>query len=287
MTVRERSEFLAWYEQNRHSVFNNKVMLESYCQSDVTVLRLACKTFRTLFKATGNIEVFLESVSIASACNKVFRRNFLKPDTIGIIPRCGYTDGRMQSKKALMWLVHEQNTQGLRIRHGRNGKEYRLAELRNYSVDGFCEETKTVYEFMGCFWHGHTCLSFRDVPIYDSEETLADRYEKTMIRLERITEAGYEVKVMWECDFDKILQSHPELKSHPLVKVGPLRTRDALYGGRTEALRLHYKVNPEEETIQYMDIMSLYPYVCKYYKLPVGHPTIHDADACTDICYCK
>ena len=65
-----------------------------------------------------------------------------------------------------------------------------LTELRNYSVVGFCEETKTVYEFMGCFWHGHTCLSFRDVPIYDSEETLADRYEKTMIRLERITEAG-------------------------------------------------------------------------------------------------
>ena len=88
---------------------------------------------------------------------------------------------------------------------------------------------------------------------------------------------------MRECDFDEILPSHPEIKLHPLLKVGPLKARDALHGGRTEALRLHYKVNEEEETIQYTDIMSLYPYVCKYYKFPVGHPTILDADACTDI----
>ena len=284
MRARDRAEFLAWYEQRRHEVFDNKHSLESYCQSDVTVLRLACKTFRSLFRSIGNLEVFLESVSIASACNKVFRRNFLTADTIGIIPPGGYTDGRVQSRKAMMWLVYEQISDGtIRIRHGRNGKEYRLPELPHYSVDGYCADTKTVYEFMGCFWHGHTCLSFRDVPICNSEETLADRYEKTMSRLERITEAGYKVKVMWECDFDKILEGHPALKLHPLVQVGPLRTRDALYGGRTEALKLHYKVNPEEETIQYTDIMSLYPYICKYFKFPVGHPTILNADECRDI----
>ena len=28
--------------------------------------------------------------------------------------------------------------------------------------------------------------------------------------------------------------------------------------------------------------MSLYPYVCKYSKFPVGHPTIHVGDACRD-----
>ena len=284
MSIRERSEFLEWYEQKRHEVSDNKRSLESYCQSDVTVLRLACKTFSTLFRSIGNIEVFLESLSIASACNKMFRKNFLKPDTIGIIPPVRYTDGRMQSRKAMMWLVYEQNSEGnRRIRHGRNGKEYRLPELPNYSVDGFCEETGTVYEFMGCFWHGHTCLSFRDVTICNSEETLADRYEKTMIRLERITEAGYQVKVMWECDFDKILERHPALKLHPLVQVGPLRTRDALYGGRTEALKLHYKVNPEEERIEYTDVMSLYPYICKYFKFPVGHPTILNSDECRDV----
>ena len=283
MSERERTDFLAWYQENKDNEFNNKDMLETYCQADVTVLRLACKTFCTLFKDIGNIEVFLESVSIASACNTVFRRNFLQSDTIGIIPRGGYTDGRIQSKQAMMWLAYLQMTEGITIRHGHNGKEYRLPELPNYSVDGYCEKEKTVYEFLGCFWHGHTCLSFRDRPLGTECETLVDRYEKTMTRLEKITGAGYQVKVIWECQFQDILKQNPALKTHPLVTVAPLKTRDALYGGRTEAMKLHYKIKQGKETIQYTDIMSLYPYICKYYKFPVGHPTILNADECTDI----
>jgi hypothetical protein len=53
-----------------------------------------------------------------------------------------------------------------------------------------------------------------------------------------------------------------------------LRTRDALYGGRTEAMRLHYRVQGEE-AVQYADVMNLDPWVCKYFKFPVSSPTIH------------
>jgi len=37
----------------------------------------------------GNVDVFLESCTIASACNKVFRKRFLKPETIVLIPSGG------------------------------------------------------------------------------------------------------------------------------------------------------------------------------------------------------
>jgi hypothetical protein len=60
----------------------------------------------------------------------------------------------------------------------------------------------------------------------------------------------------------------PELLAHPIVQQSPLRTRDAVYGGRTEAMRLHYKARESEETIQYVDVMSLYPYICRYFKFP-------------------
>ena len=30
----------------------------------------------------------------------------------------------------------------------------RFISKYSYKVDGFCEETNTVYEFEGCFWHG-------------------------------------------------------------------------------------------------------------------------------------
>jgi len=66
----------------------------------------------------------------------------------------------------------------------------------------------------------------------------------------------------------------------------PLNTRDALYGGRTEAMRLHYKIKEGEETVQYCDVMSLYPFICKYIKFPIGHPIIHVGDTCADIETC-
>jgi hypothetical protein len=102
---------------------------------------------------------------------------------------------------------------------------------------------------------------------------LAERYEKTMFRLERITRAGYIVKVMGECEFEETLRLRPELQTHPMVERGPVRTSDALYGGRTEVMRLHYRVKESgEETIQYVDVMSLYDWVCKYFKFPWDIP---------------
>jgi hypothetical protein len=47
--VSERTEFLAWYEEQKSVVFNNRQTLESYCQDDVTVLRQACQVFRDEF----------------------------------------------------------------------------------------------------------------------------------------------------------------------------------------------------------------------------------------------
>jgi G:T-mismatch repair DNA endonuclease (very short patch repair protein) len=34
-------------------------------------------------------------------------------------------------------------------------------------------------------------------------DTLAERYERTMSRLEQIKEAGYQVKIQRECEFDE------------------------------------------------------------------------------------
>jgi len=73
--------------------------------------------------------------------------------------------------------------------------------------------------------------------------------------------------------------------TYRVVRQSPLCTRDALYGVRTEALLLHYKVR-ENETILYVDVMSLYPYICKYFKFPVGHPIIHVGDMCKNMETC-
>jgi len=53
-----------------------------------------------------NIELVLEAITVASACNKLLRKRFLENDTMGLMPTGGYTSNDKQSKKALIWLLH-------------------------------------------------------------------------------------------------------------------------------------------------------------------------------------
>jgi len=65
----ERKEFLVWYEIQRSESFDNRHVLKSYFQDDVTVLRQACRVFKREFMQIKHIDVFVESITITSACN--------------------------------------------------------------------------------------------------------------------------------------------------------------------------------------------------------------------------
>jgi len=75
-----------------------------------------------------------------------------------------------------------------------HGGEYRLPELPRFSVDDYCPETRTGYEFFGCYYHGHTWQPFRDITTLTGD-MVAERYEQTMSPLEHVTRAGYLVKL--------------------------------------------------------------------------------------------
>ena len=128
--------------------------------------------FSCEFLQIGHIEVFVESITIAPACSKLLRKQFLQPDTIGLIPTGGHTCNNMYNNKTLMCLLHMEQLDGLQIMHCRKGCEYRLSELPRFSVDGYCPENNTVYNFFGCFWYGHTCQPFQYVATL-SGDTLA------------------------------------------------------------------------------------------------------------------
>jgi hypothetical protein len=97
---------MSWYDKQNEIVFDNRRVLKQYCQDDATVLRQACKIFRDDFIEIGNIEVFLEAFTIASACTKVLRKKYIKPETIGLLPPGGYSANNRYRKKAIMWLLH-------------------------------------------------------------------------------------------------------------------------------------------------------------------------------------
>lgn len=82
---------------------------------------------------------------------------------------------------------------------------------------------------------------------------------------------------MWECTFKNMKTQNQAirrfLEDNDKESEVPLNPRDAFYGGRTNCTRLFYEAK-DDEKIRYLDVCSLYPYVCKYAKLPVGHPEV-------------
>ena len=47
-----------------------------------------------------------------------------------------------------------QQTDLVKIIHCHNGREYKLPELPHFSVDGYCPETRTIFEFFRCIITG-------------------------------------------------------------------------------------------------------------------------------------
>ena len=182
MSGRERKEFLPWYERHKSEPIDNRRLLESYCQDDVTFIRQACREFRRECLQIENIEVFLDSHTIVYRSNKVLRHRFLKPDTIGLIPTGVHNCNNKYGRKAII-CHHMEQTNGDEIKHTRNGREYSLPELPDFSLVGYCAETNTIYEYYGCHRHSHASQHFRDVTTTNGN-TLAARYELTMLRLE-------------------------------------------------------------------------------------------------------
>ena len=96
MKLAKRDHFKTWYEEHGEDTFDFQDELLKHCKTDVDILRKASLTFRQLFMDTTEtiggtpIDPFEECITIASACNLVFRSKFLKPETIGLIPAQGY-----------------------------------------------------------------------------------------------------------------------------------------------------------------------------------------------------
>ena len=152
MKPETRKAFLAWHKEQRDNeyVFDFKEEIIKYCRSDVDILRKCCMEFREMLREITGIDLFEKCLTIASTCHEVYRTNFLKNDTIAVFQRERELKMK-QSNMAVKWLSYEMERNDIHIEHVRNGGEKRVGK---YSLDGYCEEYHTAYEFQGCFWHG-------------------------------------------------------------------------------------------------------------------------------------
>ena len=69
--------------------------------------------------------------------------------------------------------------------------------------DAFDPKTKTIYEFYGDFWHGNPMIYKKDDYNSATKCTFGELYQKTLDREKMIIDAGYNLIIMWESEYEK------------------------------------------------------------------------------------
>ena len=112
VSAKNKADFERWYaEQVRDDVvFHLQRDMASYCESDVKLLKAGCQTFQEEFEAKAEFNPFVKCVTIASACNRFWRKKLLPVRTIASEPCRAWKGARPnQSVKALQWLAWQEH----------------------------------------------------------------------------------------------------------------------------------------------------------------------------------
>ena len=108
-------------------------------------------------------------------------------------------------RMAAEWLTWESERTGRVMRHQINSREKGIGKLL---VDGWCSETKTAYQFHGCFFHGNPSTS-QEVNAVNGKpmaELLAETRKNTVYLRHFV-----KVVELWECEWK-------EVRRDPVVK---------------------------------------------------------------------
>jgi len=113
---------------------------------------------------------------------------------------CHKCTSKSYSKLAMKWLDSLFIT-NLRTALSYNG-EFTIPDSL-YKVDGYCEETNTVYEFHGDYWHGNPNVFDSNDINKNAGKTFGELYENTLRKKEYILSKGFKYVEIWESDFRK------------------------------------------------------------------------------------
>jgi hypothetical protein len=104
-----------------------------------------------------------------------------------------------RSSIGFAWINELQEYYGVCIK-GRHGSKEKTLELNGKKIrlDGYHKETRTVFEFLGDYFHGNP----KNYPIKK------EAYKKTMHRLLTLNQLGYNVIYVWENDYKRLGRLH-------------------------------------------------------------------------------
>ena len=119
---------------------------------------------------------------------------------------------RWSIRMAIEWSEWVAQKERIHIHHQLNNTEKRIGD-RKLPVDGFNAQTQTVYQFHGCFWHGHDCALNQGKDFNEKrKKPMAELLEETRANTEYIESKGYRVVEMWECQWRETKKTKRELQ---------------------------------------------------------------------------
>lgn len=116
-------------------------------------------------------------------------------------PKCVFK--KQYSKSSINWLNFISKLYNITIQHGENIGEYRIPNTK-FSADGFCEETNTIYEFHGDYWHGNPKIFIHTEINKITKCTFGELYQRTLDKEQQIKDLGYNLITIWENDWKKL-----------------------------------------------------------------------------------
>jgi len=145
--------------------------------------------------------------------------------------------------------------------------------VKTYKLDGYCNETNTIYQFHGCYFHGcKSCYNELTINRF-SQYNIKYLHNRNIQIDETIRKHRFNLVTIWEHEFDRNKEmSNTKLDEYDLVEPPKIRG-DACAGGRCEPIKLIYDFRSKQTEGKYMDVVSLYPTVMYYDRFPIGHQT--------------
>ena len=107
MSPDKKEELKTWHadQVRRNVLFDFQQELEDYCKSDVDILQGGCEKFCEEFQRKAGFNPFADCVTIASACNRYWRKHHLEEDTIAVEPPQGWRGARVNQSWAALQKV--------------------------------------------------------------------------------------------------------------------------------------------------------------------------------------
>ncbi len=110
MSSKKREEFLRWHATKvaEDYEFDLKRDMTRYCESDVKLLKAGCVKFVKEFRGPAQFDPMEKCLTIASACNRYWRKVHLIPKSVAVQPFNGWKGTQpRQSMQARQWLSYK------------------------------------------------------------------------------------------------------------------------------------------------------------------------------------